>query len=817
MPYPNPMSRRLSAFWNRLIEPVSSIQGADQRRRARLLASLSLIAALSVFLIDFLLLISGNRPPESAVQFEVAAVSFCVLLLNYGLSRFGYDRTVCILIVVYGSLATFAPTLLAGGRVGVRDLYYLVSLVLFGGLFLSLRLTFLMFVLQIVGVIALKWFVPDAVFAEIVTGPLSFTLFLSITAILIFHYARRLEADRRAQLAASELRYRSLVENIPDMVYIHTAEGILLSVNAATETLTGWSREALIGSSIQRFVHPDDWLLVTRMYEQMRRGEPLKLYEMRVLCKSGVYLSMEFQTTPQYENGRIVTILGVGRDVTSRKQAETALQESQHFIQRVADTAPFMIHVFDLHEQRNVYVNRYTTDFFERNFDQLKAGGGAYYDTIIHPDDMARILEYRERWPNVKDGEVVLREYRMRNPKGEWRSLQSHEIIFTREPDGAPRQILGVTQDVTDQQNAEDALRESEEKYRHFMEITPIAVAVCKLDGTLVYLNSAGFKLMGVVHSGHVLGRSLWDFVPPTWLELVRQRLNTVALGIETGSYEYQITRADGQVIEVEGRATPVRYQWEPAALLTLMDISERKQADAQRLKLMIERERLSLINRFILAISHDFRTSLATIETSRYLVEKRLSGDALDDVQPKLNTIQLYVERMAEQLENLHIVYSLNDPKIQPADINRMLDELITRQKSLIETKHLLFNFSPDTAVTSALVDEEKIKVALKHLLTNALGFTPEHGTIWVSTHQAESCVIIEIRDTGPGITERDLPHIFDLFYRADPARTLDSGGVGLGLSIVKMIVDAHDGAIDVTSEPGQGSTFTLTLPALN
>src|SRR5690242_17140672 len=110
------MSRRLITFWNSLIEPVDVVQGMDQRRRARLLASLSLIAALSVFLIDFLLLTAEPRAPESATQFGVAFISVGVLLLNYGLSRFGYYRAVCILIVVYGSLATFAPTLLAGGR-----------------------------------------------------------------------------------------------------------------------------------------------------------------------------------------------------------------------------------------------------------------------------------------------------------------------------------------------------------------------------------------------------------------------------------------------------------------------------------------------------------------------------------------------------------------------------------------------------------------------------------------------------------------------------------------------------------------------------
>ncbi|MBZ0290502.1 MAG: PAS domain S-box protein, partial [Anaerolineae bacterium] len=804
-------------FWNRLTEPVHSVQDPDQRRRARLLASLFLIAALSILIIDFLLIAAEPNKPESATQFVVAAISGGMLLLTYAISRLGRYRLACIVLVIFGMGATFTPTLLVGGRAGVRDLYYLVSMVLFGGLFLSLRLTFVIFVVQIAGIIALKWVVPGEIFNEIVSGPLSFNLFISIAAMLIFHYAQRLETERQAQLAASERRYRSLVENIRDIVYVQSVEGILLSVNAVTERLTGWSREELIGERFERFVHPDDLPRIAKLYAQLRRGETLSLYEVRVLCKSGGYLQVEFQITPQYEAGRMAHLFGVGRDITLRKQTEAALQENQRFNERVAENAPFMIHVFDLVENRNVFLNRFILNFYELTFEELQAAGGAYYDARIHPADMERVMQYRGRLPHLKDDEVATQEYRMKNPRGEWRWLHSQEVVFTRDSDGAPRQILGITSDVTEQRQTEDALRESEEKYRHFMEITPIAVAVCKLDGTLVYLNAAGLKLIGVAAVTEILGHSMWEFVPPNWQDAARQRFNSVALGIESSSYEYQIIRADGQMIEVEGRATPVRYQWEPAALLTLLDISERKQADAQRLQIMIERERLSLINRFILAISHDFRTSLATIETSRYLAEKRLPDNIPDGVQSKLDTIKSYVERMAEQLENLHIVYSLNDPQIQPTDINYLLQDLINRQGAFIGQKHLTFHFLPNDAASDVLVDEQKIRVAFKHLLLNALVYTPEHGTIWVSTRKDDGCAAVEVRDTGPGISAHDLPHIFDLFYRADPARTIDSGGVGLGLSIVKMIVDAHDGTIDVTSEPGQGSTFTVTLPMLS
>jgi signal transduction histidine kinase len=113
-------------------------------------------------------------------------------------------------------------------------------------------------------------------------------------------------------------------------------------------------------------------------------------------------------------------------------------------------------------------------------------------------------------------------------------------------------------------------------------------------------------------------------------------------------------------------------------------------------------------------------------------------------------------------------------------------------------------------------MADIGEIQRAVNQLLTNALNYTPEGGKVNVRTYQANKMVSVEIRDSGIGIDAADIDNIFDVFYRADPSRSLESGGVGLGLSMVKMIAEAHNGTVSVTSAPGQGSTFTFSLPAV-
>jgi len=245
-------------------------------------------------------------------------------------------------------------------------------------------------------------------------------------------------------------------------------------------------------------------------------------------------------------------------------------------------------------------------------------------------------------------------------------------------------------------------------------------------------------------------------------------------------------------------------------------DITSQKEAEAEHLKTALQTERLKLLDGFIAAVSHDFRTSLATIETNRYLIEKTFNSiDPLKTVG-RLTTIQQSVAHLTQQLENLHTLSALVAPKTETSVMNKLVNDLILLQVPAAQRKNIALTFTPELYLSPVLADMGEVRRAINHLLLNALNYTPDGGKVNVRTYQANKMVSVEIRDSGIGIEPDALEHIFEFFYRADSSRSLESGGVGLGLSIVRMIAEAHNGTVTVTSAPGQGSTFTFSLPAL-
>ncbi len=243
-------------------------------------------------------------------------------------------------------------------------------------------------------------------------------------------------------------------------------------------------------------------------------------------------------------------------------------------------------------------------------------------------------------------------------------------------------------------------------------------------------------------------------------------------------------------------------------------DITAQKQAEAQKLDLAVQEERSKLVRDFVTAFSHDFRTSLATIETSRYLAERLLQKSQDDQAVVKLNSIRRSVTHMSVQLENLNVISSLTNLQRYPCDLNDLIKDVVNEYVGKAQQHDQMIVFQPNAYIPRISVDVEELRRAFRELLRNALSFMPDGGVVTVKTLLADKDVQVVIQDTGVGISQEHLDHIFELFYRVDTARGVDSGGVGLGLSVTKMIVVAHGGTITVESLPEVGSTFTVRLP---
>ncbi len=368
------------------------------------------------------------------------------------------------------------------------------------------------------------------------------------------------------------------------------------------------------------------------------------------------------------------------------------------------------------------------------------------------------------------------------------------------------------------QAERERLLRESEQRYRMVSDIIPNYAFSFKVqpDGELVEeWITEGFKRITGYEWKDIKDSGIYRFYHADDFSRQADDLKRVMNG-QPSRGEYRIFTRAGD----EHWLLVSRYPVWNANLQRVVryfgvaqDITERKQAEQQRVTLAVRQAQISFLRDFVRAFSHDFRTALATIETRRYLIQRQVTRQEYDTIPERLEVIHDSVTHMKEQLENLNRISDLTDLDRETCNLNTLLQPIV---EDIASHQHgLTLVFLPNAYLPAIEVDVEQIQFALRQLLHNATHNTTIPGSITVRTSLSDNQVLVEVQDTGVGIPPEHLPHIFDLFYRVDEARNLASGGVGIGLSLVKMIVEAHGGTIRAESMAERGTTFVLRLPA--
>ncbi|HLA43474.1 MAG TPA: HAMP domain-containing sensor histidine kinase [Aggregatilineales bacterium] len=242
--------------------------------------------------------------------------------------------------------------------------------------------------------------------------------------------------------------------------------------------------------------------------------------------------------------------------------------------------------------------------------------------------------------------------------------------------------------------------------------------------------------------------------------------------------------------------------------------ILERERAERKALELDIEKERVKLMSTFITDVSHDFKTPLATINTSLYLMKKNgnteKQGRYVEMIEIQTTRLQELVEGLLE-MTRLDSNITLN---MSITDVNHLVNEVYESTAFRTSRNEIKFILNLDYALPPLMVDSDELSTAFSKIIDNAVLYTPTDGRIYIRTFKENNRFVLEVQDTGIGIADSDLPHIFSRFFRADRSRSGSTWGTGLGLSIARKIVEAHKGEITVQSIPGQGSTFRVYLP---
>ena len=366
---------------------------------------------------------------------------------------------------------------------------------------------------------------------------------------------------------------------------------------------------------------------------------------------------------------------------------------------------------------------------------------------------------------------------------------------------------------------------ESESRYRALAELCPDVMFV-SVGGKITYVNAAAVRFFGANQAGELVGRSPSELAAPESRSRVAAwngKLREIGEQMPIAGEEW--LRLDNSRVPVEAAAAVVPWQGGHGILVILRDVSERKKAEEEKTQLLASErsarstaERASQIKEeFLATLSHELRTPLnAILGWSQILVSGRLTGSELTK---GLETIERNARAQAKLVEDLLDMSAIMSGKLR-LDMQRLapisfVEAAIETIKPAAVAKRIRLEQQLDAHGSSVHGDANRLQQVVWNLLTNAVNFTPEEGTVKVVLKRVGSHVEITVSDTGQGISEDFLSYVFDRFRQADASIRRKHHGLGLGLAIVKQLVELHGGSVSAQScGEGRGATFIVKLP---
>ncbi|MBL8164867.1 MAG: PAS domain S-box protein [Anaerolineae bacterium] len=735
-------------------------------------------------------------------------------VLVYFLARHGFINLSSGLIVMFATTSILLPLFTPRVELAIPNLYFLGPLYMFCCLLFRLRIVALVIIVEpLIFIVASSWM--THVTLDDLFVPLIISVFVGAFTILLTFVHLRWVHDRVIERRYLEQRYRDMVDAMRDLIFEQDAQGRIISINIAAYDMLGWEPEELIGCNARDIIPPDDHPDALALYKNLLTGGAVYPVEHRLLRRDGSSIWIESHVTPHYEHGRLVRISGVARDITARKQAEAALRLSEEryriLVESISDYAFSSRIAADgsrvvewMTEESFAHVTGYRSEDVTGSM------------LPVHPEDVPGV---QAQLAATLRGEPTESEHRIITRGGEVRWIHIVRKPIWDEQQGRVIRYYAVAQDVTERKVAELALQQSEARYKAVSGLISDYAYYTRVEpnGDLVreWMTDSIVRVTGYTPE-ELAVNSLGPLFAPEERERVAQDRLRVMSG-EAVNNEYQIITKGGEKRWLYIQRLPV---WDERRTRVVgyyaaaQDVTERKLAEERRVRLTLEHERMNMIGQLVLALSHDFRTSLATIETSRYLIERML-GELLDDrLRGKLGNIQQAVGHMGAQLDNLHMISSLTRLHPMPNQVKDIIDSIVNEMHEAADQRGVSIRSESPPDLPLVTVDGEKLRVAARHLVLNAIAHSEAGQTVYISGFQRGAAVGLSVRDEGLGIDEQSAPHIFDLFYRGDEARNQNAGGIGVGLTIVKMIAEAHQGSVEFHSKPGSGSVFTILIP---
>jgi PAS domain S-box-containing protein len=606
----------------------------------------------------------------------------------------------------------------------------------------------------------------------------------------------------------AERRYRAPIEATAQVVWTLSPDGHFVTEQPSWSAFTGQSFAEYCEWGWLAAIHPAERTQITDVWSNTNADATIFEVEQRLRRYDGEYREMSVRGVPIVDDdGSVREWVGVHTDITERKRAERTLQQSEQRYRALID-ATAQIVWSTAADGHFVTEQPSWSAFTGQSFAEYRGWG---WSAAFHPNDRARIDRL---WlKSLADLTTFEMEQRLRRADGQYRHMSVRAVpILTA--DGSVREWVGVHADITDRIHAELALKESEARFRSTFEQAGMGIAHVGLSGRWLFVNSTICEITGYTEA-ELLGMNFQDLTHPDDLPQDRENIRQILAGeIQIVKFEKRYIHKLGHITWINLTGTLRRSEaGEPLYFIaSFEDINDRKQAEfalqAQALELAKTTTKLELRNqelsRFSYVVSHDLKAPLRAIANLSEWIEEDLAEVVDPSTKKNLDLMRSRVHRMEALIDGLLEYARVGNTQVSLETFS--IEHLLTE---IIDSIGIPSSFTIElpTALPPITTNRTLLYQVLANLIGNAYKHHPRpDGRIRLSVAPTPEAWEFTVTDDGKGIAPTDRDRVFGIFQTlADP----DKKNTGIGLSIVKKIVEERGGTISLESQLGQGCTF--------
>ncbi|MFO8020688.1 MAG: PAS domain S-box protein [Promethearchaeia archaeon] len=635
------------------------------------------------------------------------------------------------------------------------------------------------------------------------------------------------QKDAKRKLQKNETKFAHLINNMSDMLIELDEKLKIQFCSSQLYKMFGYSPDEIIGKRAYQFVHPEDLPCIVKKMKSIFKTKKDLTLEYRGHHKNGEWI-------PTYSKGSVYEYEGkrglifIARDNRKKKRAERKLRESEKKYRTLIENSPNAIYLVNLNSEI-VDCNKLALKTFSKSRKEII--GHNIFQLLDFPEDKIRYI-LNELFDRIKHRSFKPIEIQFVNAKGAKKWLH---LYYSLMKIGGKNLVLLETQDISNLKLAKSLLtkeniklRELEEKNRKIIDVSPNSIILLDLNSKIIDFNDAAMENLNF-SKREAVGKRVFEILDIPQKK-VKRLLKTFVARLKKGSkkpIEINYRDYQGRNKWIEIYYNLVLINKNSRIIVESVDVTEKKRA----LKIIKEENKKlkhfdEIRTEFVKRASHELKTPLTSIHGALQLFLE-LYNSELDERGKEFIQIALKGStRLKKLISSLLDISRLEENKLIPLKLKsynfkEIIDDCINEIKYLAERRKTKIKLHCKEPIPKIKLDKIRFEQVITNLLSNALKNTPPHGNISINVVKRKGSLLLSVKDTGIGLTEKEKPRLFKKFSKIErygKGHKVNTEGTGLGLFISKTIVKMHGGKIWAESEGRyKGSTFFIELPLEN